>query len=337
MRSTYIEFTAQSVVRVKEEELDLGRLGDDEAVIRNEASIISPGTELARLAGIEPDTGFPLRPGYGSVGIIEAAGAGITDFAVGDRVFYAGAHASVQRFRHNQGHQWGHLFRVPGGLDPVDASLGCMAEIAMTAPNLSAIRLGDTVAVFGLGIVGLLSALLYKLKGARVVGLDPVPQRCELARSLGLDAAFDCGPERQVEAIREWTGGRGADVCVDAVGHSAVIQSCIFAARELGEILLLGSPRVPYHGDLTAAFWDVHLKGKVVRGAHMYRYPVKPQRGCAMDVEWAFDTVFACIANGSLPARRLISHVIRPEEAPAAYEGLKNRPHEYQAVVIDWR
>jgi threonine dehydrogenase-like Zn-dependent dehydrogenase len=147
----------------------------------------------------------------------------------------------------------------------------------------------------------------------------------------------DCKPEQQVDTILNITGQRGAHVTVDAVGHSAVIKSCVRVTREFGEILLLGSPREAYQGDLTSIFWDVHLHGKVIRGAHMHRYPVKEYRGSVMDVDWAFQTVFQFLKSKELDSKNFISHIIEPKEAPAAYEGLKNSPNEYLGVVIDWR
>ncbi|WP_336784622.1 zinc-dependent alcohol dehydrogenase [Paenibacillus sp. MMO-177] len=334
---TYIEFPECNRVTIGQETFNDSPLGAKEVIIRNEASIISAGTELARLKGIEPGTEFPVRPGYGSIGIIEAKGSEVTDFEIGDRVFYAGKHASRERFVHDQGHQWGHLFKVPSELDPVEAALGCMVEIAMTAPNMTNLRLGDTVVVYGLGIVGVLAALMYQLKGARVIGVDPLQERCEWARSLGIKEVVDVNPSSQVEKVLQLTGGEGAPFTVDAVGHVRVIENCVKTTSPMGEIILLGSPRVHVEGDLNAIMWDVHLHGKSIRGAHMYRYPVRPQRGVSMDVEWVFSTAFQLILEKKLDASRFISHVISPDQAPEIYHDLLLHPNEYKAVVMDWR
>jgi 2-desacetyl-2-hydroxyethyl bacteriochlorophyllide A dehydrogenase len=337
MEATYVAFTAKEAVEICTEEVSAESLAPMEALIRNETSILSAGTELSRLHGLEKDMNFPIRPGYGSIGRIEALGEGIDDFRVGDRVFYAGKHASLQRFTHGENHQWAYLFPVPDSLDPIDASAGCMAEIAMTAPNATQLKLGDTVAVFGLGMVGNLAAQFYKLAGARVIGVDPVRQRCDLARQVGIDEVIDAAPDGQVEAVKDLTKGEGAQVTVDAAGHSAVIESCVSATALFGQVLLLGTPRARHEGDVTQVLKAIHSQGLVVRGAHMWRYPVRGDRNVGMSVSWAFENVFGMIADGRLKVRPLISHVVRPEEVPGAYEGLDRDRMHYTGVVIDWR
>jgi threonine dehydrogenase-like Zn-dependent dehydrogenase len=170
-----------------------------------------------------------------------------------------------------------------------------------------------------------------------VIGVDPVKERCALARRVGIESVVDAPPDQQVEAVKERTGGQGARVTVDAAGHSAVIANCVKATALFGQVVLVGSPRAPVEGNLTEILSLVHTNGLVVRGAHMWRYPVRGDRNVARSVEWVFATAFDLIARRQLNVRDLISHVIRPEEAPAAYAGLQSRPSEYTGVVIDWR
>ena len=337
MKSTYVEFTRQGEVQLRNEEVPAEGLGPTEVLIRNETSMISAGTELARLHGLEPGTTFPVRPGYGSVGRVLARGDQAADVAVGQRVFYAGKHASLQRFTHGANHQWGYLFGVPEELDPVAAAVACMAEIAMTAPECTELALNDTVAVFGLGLVGLLAAQMYQLRGGRVIGVDPVKRRCELARSVGIATVVDAAPRDQVQAVRDLTAGEGAQVCVDATGLSAAAVSCVKAAALFGQVVLLGTPRAPLQGNITEALADIHTNGLVVRGAHMWRYPVRPDRNCRRSVTWMFANTFELIRSGKLKVRELVSHVVRPEQVGEAYEGLQNKRDEYTGVVIDWR
>lgn len=336
MKSTYVAFTGPGQVEMKAEEISADGLEPMQVVIRNEASIISAGTELASLHNIERVTSYPKKSGYGSVGIIEAKGDGIDDFNVGDRVFYAGKHASVQQFRHGGDNQWQYLFPVPDGLDPVYAAAGCMAQIAISAPHVTNLRIGDTVAVFGLGTVGNLAAQMYAIQGARVIGVDPVARRCETARKTGIAETVDAPPDKQVEAVLELTGGRGADVTVDAAGHSAVIAHCVKATALFGQILLLGSPRAEHICNATELLRDVHTNSKTIRGAHMWQFPVRHVRESYFSVEWNFAAVFELIRSGKLNVRDLISHVIRPDEAPAAYDGLMNKRDEYTGVIIQW-
>jgi len=333
----FIEFSEKGVVKVQTETVNPDNLGPTECIIQNEASIISAGTELATLNSVLGDLTFPLRPGYGSIGRILEKGSELNDFKVGDRVFYAGKHASIQRFNHGEPHQWAYLFPIPEDLDPIEGTVGCMAEIAMTAPNLTDLRLGDTVVVFGLGMVGILAAMLYQQRGANVIGVDPVFHRCELAKKLGIQKVVDVSPDLQVDEILKITGGKGAEVTVDAAGHSSVIMNCIKTTALFGQVLLLGTARAPYQGNLTDAFHLIHTNNLTVRGAHMWQYPVEEQRGVSMDVKWAFKTIFELISSGKINVKPLISHIIKPEEAAVAYDGLQNKQEEFTCAVIDWR
>ncbi|WP_094545546.1 zinc-dependent alcohol dehydrogenase [Petroclostridium xylanilyticum] len=337
MQSNYIEFTKKGVVQFKSENIDCNNLAPMEVILETETSIISAGTELARLYALEKEVTFPFRPGYGCIGRIVKKGSGIKNFNVGDRVFYAGKHASVQRFLHGEEHQWCYLFPVPEEIDAVHAAVACMAQIAITAPNITKIRLGDSVVVFGLGTVGILAALMYKMKGANVIGVDPVKERCIAAEKAGVDTVVDVESKKQVDIIMQMTKGKGADVAVDAVGHTGVIKNCIQSTAVCGQVILLGSPRVPFETDANDIFWDIHIKNITVRGAHMWQFPVRVDRGNAFSVEWNYDTIFKLIRNHKLPVDKIISHVIKPEKAPDAYAGLYHNPLEYLCVVIDWR
>ncbi len=336
MKSRYVEFSEEGVVNVKEEEVSSEHLGPMEVVLRTEASLISAGTELSRLHNVLGNSSYPCKSGYASVGKVVVKGEAVTDFDVGDRVFFAGKHASVQRFQHGQDHQWGRLYPVPDGVRLEDAPFVCLAEIAMAAPCVTGVDLNDTVAVFGLGLVGNLAAQQYRLLGGRVIGLDPVTKRCELAREVGIETVLDVPPERQVGSIMELTDGEGAYVAVDAAGHSAVIEACVKAAALFGKVALLGTPRAEYTADMTPVLMQIHEKGLEVRGAHQWRFPAMEIREVKKTVPWGFRTMFDLMMAGKLRVEPLRSHFVEPGRAPEVYEGLLNRRDEYWGVVFDW-
>lgn len=338
MTTTFIHFPERGQVATGSEPIDGTPLKPMEVLVRSETSIISAGTELARLHGLEAGVTWPFRPGYAVIGRIESQGSGVTDFKTGDRVFFAGKHASVQRFTHGQNHEWGRLYPVPDALDAVDAAFGCLARIALTAAWITPIEPGDPVAVFGLGAIGNLAAQHFRDAGARVIGLDPVAARCATASRTGIAATSAVPPAEQVAAVKSLTGGAGAAVCVDAVGHSAVIAQCVSAVRKLGQVVLLGSARAPVTSDNVTPLWyEIHQRGLVIRGAHMWRFPAEEIPGNDRTVAAAFRHVFAEIGAGRLKVRDLVSHVMPPSESPAAYHGLSQDRDHWTAVVIDWR
>jgi threonine dehydrogenase-like Zn-dependent dehydrogenase len=339
MKATYIEFAGLGRVEVRTEEVSTGDLAPWEVVVRSESSLVSAGTELAGLHNTEnkPDPKFPRRTGYACVGRVVARGAAVTDFAVGARVFFAGKHASVQRFTHGQDHQWGRLYPVPDDVPAEDAPFVCLAQIAGIAPIVTTLDLGDTVAVFGLGVIGNLAAQLYRIQGARVIGLDPVAARVALARQVGIADAVGAPAGEQVQAVLDRTGGRGAEVTVDAVGHSAVVENAVRATARFGQVVLLGTPRAPHAADLTPLLNAVHTQGLVVRGAHMWRLPAADVREAKRNVAWAYRTMFAFMRDGRLNVAPLRSHFVPPARAPEAYRGLQEQRDRYWGVVFDWR
>lgn len=337
MLSKYLEIVKKGKVEVKTEEVDTENLLPSEVIIQNETSIISAGTELSRVFALKPGVKFPVRPGYGSIGRIIKKGSAMANFEIGDRVYYLGSHSSVQRFSAAGQSQWDNLFKVPQGLDAVEASFVCMIAIAITGPNASNVKIGDRVAVFGLGMVGLLAALLYEINGARVIALDPVKSRCELAKSLGVSEVVACPSEEQVETVMRITDGAGVDIGVDAVGHSSVIAKAIQVTMPYGEVILLGSPREAYEGNLTDVFNPIHMKMLNVKGSLANMVPLKKTAGIKLNFERNYQVAFDLMVSKRIDAMKIISHVIKPEEAEQAYHGLQYDREQYRCVVIDWR
>ena len=172
--------------------------GPEEVLVETEASFISAGTELSGYAGLNPgrpEPGpptYPVYPGYLNAGRILDVGEGVAGFAPGDRVMSWGGHAS----RHFQTPEGSRLVvHVPDGVGIDEAAASWLAGIAMTGLQAGSTGLNDWVAVFGLGMVGCLAAQLFKLSGARVVGVDPVLARREAAGRVGIEWVVGGDPE----------------------------------------------------------------------------------------------------------------------------------------------
>lgn len=308
----------------------------NKVLIRNKASLVSAGTELANLWNLRGDVSFPARTGYASVGVVEECGDGVEDFRPGDHVIFAGKHASRQWAAHGENHPWGRLYPVPSGVDFLDAVFVWLMRISVTAVRVAPSRLGDTVAVFGLGLIGNLAAQLYRASGARVLALDPVAQRCQAARAVGLGEVFDVPVTEQREAIMEATAGAGADIAVDAAGHVSVLKTCVETARTFGTVVSLGSPRVNLGPEQSPDWFMIHDKELTVRSAHEWQFPGDDQRGVRDSVPSLHRLAFDLLQRGLVRVGPLRSHVMPPSEAPRAYRGLKEEPDVFLGVVFDW-
>jgi L-iditol 2-dehydrogenase len=232
------------------------------------------GSDLAKLRGPAPR---PAVLGHEIVGEVAEAGAGAGDFRSGERVVVAhhvpcgachycrrGSVSMCRAFKASNVDPGGFAeyvrvpaenvrqvtFRVPPGMADAVASftepLGCCVR----AIRRAAVGPGDTVAVAGLGAMGCLLLQLARSRGARVVGVDPIPARRALAESLGADAAV--APEAAAAAIAGPSEGRGADVVVLAAAAPALVRTALGWARDGGAVhLFVGEGEVPLPlGDL---------------------------------------------------------------------------------------
>lgn len=343
MQSTYAVVADERCLRIEQEDLT-PTLRPTDILVRAEASVVSAGTELAIYTAAAPGVrtpgswnAYPWRPGYGLVGRVIAAGAQVAERLADRRVFCFGKHASLQVCDAAGGQPMTGAFAIDESLSAAQAVMARLALVALTGPQVTEFEAGDTVAVFGLGLVGNLAAQLYQLGGARVIGFDPVALRCERARAAGLTEIVQAPPEEQVAIVQELTSGRGASVTVDAVGHAQVITTCIQACATCGQVILLGSPRAPSTGNLTDVFRPIHNRWLTLRGALEWRLPTYPTTGSKHSTSANLQQLHKFIKAGQLHVDPLITHVIAPEQLEAAYLGLLEQKEQYLGVVIDWQ
>ena len=120
------------------------------------------------------------------------------------------------------------------------AAISCGTGTAYSALKRLAVSGRDTLAIFGQGPVGLAATQLATAMGARVIAVDPLPERRELARKLGAELAIDSSAEAPVEAIRALTHGEGADATLDCTGNAEARANCTKAARAWGRACFVG-------------------------------------------------------------------------------------------------
>jgi 2-desacetyl-2-hydroxyethyl bacteriochlorophyllide A dehydrogenase len=322
-RPRRLVFTDENICAL--EEFELPPVGDDDVRIRNEASLVSAGTELAVLRRRHRafSTGgeaakifrYPFVPGYAAVGVVEEAGSGVTGLQVGDRVWHPGPHATDAVMPASR------VYRVPSGVAPEDAAFFGLAQIAMTAPRRAPIELGDRVLVSGLGLVGMLVGRLYQLSGARVIGADFSPGRRERALRMGFSEVHDLSAAPLTSYFEDEESR--ADVVIEAAGVEANIDACIKVARYGGRVVLQGSPRNTMEID---PYTDIHKRGLIIIGAH--DATVDPARR-AQDVP----VLFALCREG-LQLDELRTHIVPFTSAATLYDRLEDSLDEYLGVVL---
>ncbi|MCX7718250.1 MAG: zinc-binding dehydrogenase [Candidatus Sumerlaeaceae bacterium] len=198
---------------------------------------------------------------------------------------------------------------VPQGLDPVDAALAIsMAEITSFLDKLGTLD-GKIMVILGTGIAGLAMADIAKRLGARrTIVLGRRPERLWQARACGADEAFLSDPS-QIPAVREATGGLGADWLIEAVGDPEALVSWLGCLRPGGGVAVYGlSDHHAYNLPLRAAPGDFHFHVPAPEDQRTYH--------------WVCDLML----SGALNPRLFRSHLWRwPDEVLAAFDAVRRR------------
>lgn len=309
--------------------------GPGEIRVRTIASAISHGTEMLVYRGqVSPDTtldlptlvggyDFPIKFGYAAVGRVLDTGTGVEALAPGDLVFVHHPHQSVFKVPEEM------PVRLPDGLNPITGLFTANLETAVNIVHDANIRLGETVVVFGQGVVGLLVAQLLKMAGAgQVLAVEPVKARRRLSLEVGADDVF--GPDEDLMGrIFGATKGRGADVTVEVSGSPAALRSAVDATAEEGTVVVASwYGTKPVALDLGGRFHRGRLR---LRSSQVGRVP--PELTPRWDRARRTRTVLDLLPR--LRPERLVSHRFPFGEAQAAYRLVDECPDETVQVVLD--
>jgi predicted dehydrogenase/threonine dehydrogenase-like Zn-dependent dehydrogenase len=178
--------------------------------------------------------------GYSCSGIVIQVGAGVTDLKAGDHVACAGAgyanHAEIVLVPRNL------TVKLPEGCALRDAASMTLGSIAMQGVRRADLRLGEIVAVIGLGLVGQLTIQLLKAAGCRAIGFDLDERRVELAKQLGAEAAFSPNTVDVNNEINHLTANYGVDATIITAASSsnAIVQQAMEITRRKGRVVLVG-------------------------------------------------------------------------------------------------
>jgi 2-desacetyl-2-hydroxyethyl bacteriochlorophyllide A dehydrogenase len=164
------------------------------------------------------------------VGRVIATGPGATGLTEGDLVFVHHPHQDEYAV------PAASAIRLRADLDPERGVFFANTETALNVVLDAHPRLGDTVAVFGQGVVGLLVTQLLQRAGARVIAVEPIAARRALALRCGAEAAV--APDDAADAVRERTDGRGADAAIEASGNAAALQQAIDVTAFQGSVVV---------------------------------------------------------------------------------------------------
>jgi threonine dehydrogenase-like Zn-dependent dehydrogenase len=319
-------------------------LGDDEVRLRTLFSGISAGTELTAYRGTNPylhkrwdgerrlfvagDAAQPAYPlvgwGYEEVGAIDEVGAAVSDLAVGQRVYGVWGHRSHGIVKA----EYARPRLLPDHVDPILGIFSNIGAIALNGILDAQINLGETVAIFGMGVVGQLVAQLARLSGAQVIAVDLLPERRELARRLGAIEALD--GRGAAEAIKAITGGRGADICIEASGVTVALHEAIRACAYSARVVAMGF----YQGEASRLLLGEEFHHNRIAVVCSQISGVNPALQGRWDRLRLSTSFMQLVSEGRLDLLPLISHVRPFGEAAALFERIDQRPDEVMLGVL---
>ncbi|OYY07571.1 MAG: dehydrogenase, partial [Rhizobiales bacterium 35-68-8] len=263
----------------------------------------------------------PLPLGYCNVGQVLEAGAGVTDFAPGDRVVSNGKHAEAVAVPANL------CARVPEGVSDEHAAFTVLGAIALQGIRLVQPTLGEAVVVTGLGLIGLMTVQLLRAHGCRVLGLDFDPAKLRLAERFGAETVDLAAGQDPVAAATRFSRGRGVDAVIltATTKSSEPVHQAALMCRKRGRIVLVGVTGLELS---RADFYEKELTFQVSCSYGPGRYdPAYEEKGQDYPVgfvRWTeqrnFEAVLDMMADGRLDVAPLISHRFALEDATSAYD-----------------
>ena len=288
------------------------------------------------------DSYTPL--GYSLCGVVVEVGRDAEEFKVGQVVAAAGnehaLHAEYNWIPTNL------CVPVPRGVSPEHAAFATVGAIAMHGVRRAEVQLGDTACVIGLGLVGQLAVRLLIAAGVRVVGLDPIEDRCRLAEKVG---AVLCAPPTDdgmaavQQALAELTGGRGADHVLLAAGGSSngPVEAAATLARDRGRVVDIGKTGLDLPWN---AYYDKELDVRFSRsygpGRYDDRYELDGIDYPAGYVRWTERRNLECfldlIAHKDIEVESLVSGVFPVERATTVYQDLASGSLAAIGVLLEY-
>ncbi|MGX5187690.1 zinc-dependent alcohol dehydrogenase [Streptomyces avermitilis] len=344
-----VQFTAPRQVEVAEHArvaLPSGHLR-----VRTRYSGISAGTELTAYRGTNPyltrtwdaearlfregsaGIAYPVAGwGYSEVGEVtevapELAGTpGLP--AVGDLVWGIWGHRSegIVPAERLIGHT------LPAGLEPLAGAFARVGAIAYNAVLAGGIHVGEDVAVFGQGVIGLLATRLAQLNGARVTAIDALDGRLETAKQYGAHRTLNARTDSVAERIREATAGVGADLAIEISGAYPALHEALRSVAVGGRVVASGF----YQGDGIGLRLGDEFHHNRVQLICSQIGGVPPQLSGRWSVERLQQTFLRLVAEGQVNVASLVSHVVPAADAADAYVLLDERPADALQVVLEF-
>jgi predicted dehydrogenase len=267
----------------------------------------------------------PLPLGYCNAGVVLEVGGGVKGFEVGDRVANNGPHAEIVCVPSNL------CAKIPANVTDEQAAFTVLASVGLQGVRLLGPALGESIVVFGLGLIGLITVQLLAANGCRVLGVDLNHERLKLAEQLGAEPVDLSTGADPLAAAMAFSNGRGVDgVLITASSKSnGIVSQAAQMCRARGRIVLVGVVGLELN---RSDFYKKELSFQVSCSYGPGRYdPAYEERGQDYPlgfVRWTeqrnFEAILDLLAAGRLNVDPMVNQRIQHAKAADAYKSLSD-------------
>ena len=327
--------SSPSAPRVELESFVIPTPQAQQVLVRNTHTQVSAGSESNFLRFGPQSYGLPagqLRAniGYMTVGHIIAVGPGVTGFAVGDHVTTSASHASHSLIDITP---TAAIDPVPEGASDEAAGFVALGDVAMHGVRRAQLQIDQSVAIFGLGIVGQLVLQLAHCSGAHpLIAIDLVDERLELAKRSGATHVINPTRENVVQRVQEITQGTGAEVVFHCAQAANILQSAMECAADRGTVVLTGSPP----GTATIRLKEELLRKELKLTGTYESGMTHPHAYWRWTRQRNRRAYLRLLASGQLQLGHLLTHVVPAAEAPATYDMVLHGSTGWLGIVFKW-
>lgn len=330
--------TEKSTVQVAQKSL-LGKAMERPEMVKKVLTAIQKDGLKDTLQRVFERLDTPAALGYSCAGTVAAVGADASQFSVGDRVACAGqnyaSHAEVVYVPKNL------CVKLPTTVDFEDAACVTLGAIALQGVRQAEPRLGDRIAVIGLGLLGQLTVQMLKAAGCRVLGSDLDGTKLDLARQLGADLTVR--PSGLMDAATGFSEGHGVDAVIITAStkDNSPVEIAGAIARKKGRVVVVGAvgmnlPREPYYKKEL----DFKLSMSYGPGRYDSAYEEKGQDYPYSYVRWTENRNMAAfldlVGDGKVQLKPLITHRFEISKADDAYRMMTEGQTPYMGMLITY-
>lgn len=326
--------------------LEPAPLAPHEVRIRTLYSGISAGTELSQYRGTNPfmhrrfdepsrlflqaeapSWPYPVRNlGYEEAGEIVELGSAVTGLKTGQRLFGTWGH----RTHHVATADYVRDRLLPEGADPRIGVFSHIGAVALNGVHDAQIRIGDVVAVFGLGVPGQIVVQAARASGAQVIAIDPDPSRRATALRFGAHEVLDPAAGSAAEAIKAMTGAKGADACIEVSGAPAALAEAVRAVAYSARVVAMGF----FQGEVPGLRLGEEFHHNRVQLVCSQISGVAPEASYRWSKPRLWRAAVELQHRGVLELTPLITHSAPFADAPGLFERLdRGEPGLLQAVL----